>query len=204
MKTNTNRVIWIVIIIAIVAFWGNRHIKNKAKEKAENLEQERIEQETKEKVSQLVKDSNAIDDWVGKLSDNKRIRTEKILTIELERLWIGEQPILFTGSIEDISKLDDDNYLIYVERSLFSSLKTMFISTELALRLKCDKILIDNLLNEQPDLFSSYGFNNGIAVIAKINNIESEYFRGEEGEREEIKIGEGECINITYTGRVKF
>jgi len=197
------RIIWIVIICAAIGYLGNNYLQKRAKEKAQSEEAQRIDREIRSKVSQMVTTTNAVDDWVQKLSKGKRVRIRKILTIELEKLWMGERPILFTGSIEDISNFDEQNYNLRLERGLFSSFKTMFM-TELALKLKCNKLIVDKFLQKHPDLLSNYGFNNGVVVIANIDKIVTEFIPGAEGERNVLKIGIGECIDIAYTGRVTF
>jgi len=198
-----SRIIWIFIIVAIGAYFINNYLQSKAKEKAEQEKAKRIEQSIRATVYQMVSKFNAIDDWEEKLSKGKRFRTEKILTIELEKLWLNNRPILFVGSIEDIATLDKENYILRIERSLFTSLKYIF-NTELALELKCNKSMVDSFFKKYPNLFSDYDFNIGVAVIAKINQIKTEFFINEEGVKEEIKIGEGRCLALAYTGRVAF
>lgn len=197
------RVILIFLVIAIGGYFVNSYFDKKTKEKAEREKAERIEQSIRMAVSKMVSNFNAIDNWDQKISKGERFRTEKILTIELEELWLKNNPILFIGAIDDISTVDNDNYILRIERSLFSSLKHMF-STELALELRCNKGMVDSFLKEHPKLFSGYGFNNGVAVIAKVNKIKTAFYYGEEGTKEEIRIGEGNCLSILYTGRVHF
>ena len=78
--------------------------------------------------------------------------------------------------------------------------------TELQLSLLSSKERIDSFLKQHPDLFkdNGYGFSNGVAVIARVKTIRTTYVPGEEGEREEVRIGEGELVNILYTGDVRF
>ena len=48
------------------------------------------------------------------------------------------------------------------------------------------------------------GFNNSVAVIARVNTIRTIYISGEEGARDEVKIGNGVLIDILFTGDVQF
>jgi hypothetical protein len=75
---------------------------------------------------------------------------------------------------------------------------------ELGLELKCKRDMLDSFLQKHPDLFSDFGFNNGVAVVADVNEIRTQYFIGEEGTREEMRIGVGDCLAITYTGSLDF
>jgi len=112
------------------------------------------------------------------------------------------KPILFIGSIEDVSTLDDNNYLLRVERNIFTSFSHLFL-TELALELNCSKTKVDSLMGKNKKLFSDFGLNNGVAFIAQIEQIKSDFYLGKEGNKEEIKIGIGNCLDLIYTGRVR-
>jgi len=53
------RVIWIVVILAVVGYFINNYLEDRAKKKAEELERRRIELATKSAVSQMVSRYNA-------------------------------------------------------------------------------------------------------------------------------------------------
>ena len=197
------RAIWIIVILLISAYFVNSYLENRAKREAEKAEAERIEKTIKTAVAQLVERTNAVHNWGKELSKGEQFRLEPILTIELERLWLTDRPILFVGSIKDISTIDQDNYRIKIERSLFGSFEYMF-GTELQLVLQCPKQGVDSFLKDHPDLFKDFGFKDGVAVVANIDEIETIIVSGSEGEREEIKIGKGKCIDILYTGDIQF
>ena len=197
------KIIWIVIVAAIVGYFFNSYMENNARREAERAEAERIEQATKTIVSQMTSRTNAVGDWEAGLSKGEEFRFEPILTVELERLWLQQRPILFIGANKDIATHDQSQYLVLVERNLFGSFEYMF-GTELQLSLISSKDRIDVFLKKHPDLFKDYGFKNGVAVVARINSIRTIYVPGEDGGREEVKIGDGELIDIVYTGDVQF
>ena len=195
--------VWAIIAIAVVGYFIDSYMVNKAKREAEKAEAERIEQATKAAVTQMATRTNAVSDWEESLSKGERFRFDPILTVELEQLWLQQRPILFIGSIKDVATRDNTRYEISVERSLYGSFDYMF-GTELQLSLLSEKEHIDSFLKKHPDLFKEYGFNNGVAVVARINAIKTTTILGEEGEREEVKIGVGELVEILYTGDVIF
>lgn len=197
------KIILIIIAVVIGGYFTNSYMENKAKREAEVAEAKRIEQATKSAVAQMVSQAGAVDDWEVRLSKGERFRFEQILTVELERLWLQNRPILFIGSIKDIATHDQSHYTVSVERSLFGSFEYMF-GTELQLSLLSRKERMDSFLKKHPDLFKDYGFNNGVAVVARINAIRTMYVPGEEGGRVEVKIGDGELVDIMYTGDVRF
>jgi hypothetical protein len=197
------KVIWIIVVLAIAGYFVNSYLQKRAKREAERAEAERIEQNIKSSVAEMVSRTNAVDGWDRQLSKGERFRFDPILTIELEKLWLVNRPILFIGAIKDIATHNEVHYIVSVEKSLFGSFDYMF-DTELQLSLISPKQRIDSFLNQHPNLFKKYGFNNGVAVIAKVNAIRTIYIPGEEGERDEVRIGDGELVDIVYTGRVRF
>ena len=197
------RIVWVIVLLAIGGYFVNSYLEKKAKKEAERAEQKRIEQTTKSLVAEMIIRTNAVDDWENQLSKGEKFRFEPILTMELEKLWLVNRPVLFAGSIKDIATQNESHYTVLVERSLFWSIRHMF-NTELQLSLSSPKQRIDAFLKEHPELFKDHGFNNGVAVIARVKTIRTAYVPGEEGERNEVKIGEGELVDIVYTGGVKF
>jgi hypothetical protein len=193
------KIIWIIIAIAAVAFFFNSYIENNARREASRAKAEKIEHAIKNAVSQMASRTNAVKDWESKLSKGEYFRFEPILTVELEKLWLQQAPVLFIGSIKDIATHDQSQYVVVIERSIFGNLDHMY-GTELELSLFSDKNKIDTLLEEHPDLFKDFGLKNGVAVVARINSIKTTYVAGEEGERNEVKTGHGELVDILYTG----
>lgn len=196
------KLIWIVVAVAIGVFFVNKLLDDRAKRDAQRAERHRVEQETKTVVSKMAADSNAVADWDKRLSKDENYRMSPVLTIELEQLWLGDRPILFIGSIKDISSGVGGDYLVLMERGLFTS-DPMF-TTELRLSLHAPKALIDPFLAKHPKLFADSGFNNGVAVVTKVQAINTSDERGEDGERVEVKTGLGELLGIQYTGDVFF
>mgnify|MGYP006928304487 CR=1 FL=1 len=197
------KIIWAILAISAVGYFTNTYTVNNAKREAENAEVEKIKHATKAAVSQMVRRTNAIADWEETLGKGERYRFEPILTVELERLWLQQGPILFVGSIRDVATHDQSLYRISIGRSLYSSFVYM-LETELELSLLAQKERVDSFLEKYPDIFKDYGFNNGVAVVARINSISATSVIGEEGERKEVKIGDGELLDILYTGEVAF
>ena len=160
-------------------------------------------------VAKLASRNNAVDDWEKILSEGNGVRFEPILTIDLEKLWLTARPILFVGALKDVATYNEENYTVRIERSIFTKRTVLsnfgfIFDTELELLLHSPKSKIDSFLKEHPTLFKNLGFNNGIAVVAQIRSVRTAYFSGENGEREEVKIGEGELLEILYTGNPQF
>jgi len=202
------KILWIIVVLVFIGYFAHLHLKEGAKCKAEQAEQKRIEREIKKEIkaaiNQMVSKTNAIDDWVQNLSDGKGIRLTPILTVELEKLWLNKRPILFIGTIEDIATYDQSQYTVIIGKNLLDFSKCIFLSTKLQLSLRSPKEKIDSLLTNYADISKGLGFNNDIAVVAQIENIRTTYISSENGERQEIKVGEGKLVEILYTGKVLF
>lgn len=186
------KIIYVLVALLVGSYLVNSYLENKATREAQRRAEEQILQAAKAAVSQMVSRTGAIDDWKLQLS---RI-LEPVLTIELEKLWVRPRPILFTGTVKDISTADLSRYTVVVE-SDFAALQLSLIST---------KKIIDSFLEKHPDLFKDYGRNNEVAVVARIHSVRTHtvpysYYDGDFGTLgvEEVKIGDGELIDITHT-----
>jgi len=196
MKSKIIKTIWIIVALSFGAYLFNSCMDDKAKRESERAEAIRIEQATKSAVAQLVSRTGAIDDWESQLSDGQYVRINPIFTIELEKLWIQNKPILFIGFIKDIATLDQLHYVVSIERNPFGSSELM-LSTGLQLSLVVTKERMDSFLARHPN-------DKKVAVVARITAIRTIYVPGENGEGEEVKIGDGELAEIMCTGNVEF
>ena len=194
------RITLIIVIIAVGAvgaYFASNYFETKAKKQREQAEQ-KAEQERDNKrrqmataaVAQMVSKYNAIDDWEKKLRRGKKSGSERILTMELENLWLTEKPILFKGRIKDISNFDSNNYLMRIKMlRRFDKI--------LELSLKVPKSMLDSFFKEYPKASSEY---SSIAFIAKLNRIESSHQIDKEDNEVETVIGIGQCLDVLYIG----
>lgn len=134
----------------------------------------------------MVSKYKAVNDWEDKLREKSQQRGKRILTMELENLWLTNRPILFKGSIKDISNLDVNYYIMKLD------VKSR-LSGEMALTLKSPKNMIDSFLSAHPKASSDVSI---VAVIATIDRIDTNYRKTEEGDEEEIRTGVGRCVDI--------
>jgi hypothetical protein len=196
-----------VVALSILALLGiylaknylDKRAEDAAKEVAATAERERTYRATANAVAMLVARTRAITDWEKILSKGQEFREAPILTVELEHLWVQRDPILFLGSITDIKTRTQQEYIVDFEKSLFGSFRRLFEST-LRLSLSCDKKLVDSILLGHPKLFDKPGSTNEVAVVAKIESIRNESVNNAEGEIKDVKVGEGQCIDMVYTG----
>ena len=79
----------------------------------------------------------------------------------------------------------------------------IMFDTELRLSLKAKKSQIDSFMKIHPDLFEDHRFNNGVAVVARIDEIYSNQVVDPEYGFTEIKTGGGELLDLIYTGDIE-
>lgn len=200
MKRTTKRLVWIVIVFAVIAYFVNDYLEDRSRKKAEKAKEEQIEKITRATVSQLVSKTNAIDNWDELLSEGADTSFKKILTIDLEKVWLGNRPILFIGYVDNVATYDNQYYILKVDQGLTSSLQ--LLDTSLSLELKCDKKKVDSFIEKHPDIISDIGLENNIAIVVKIEEIKTAYYLSGEGDKEEVKIGKGYCIDMVFIGDV--
>jgi hypothetical protein len=137
-------------------------------------------------VAQLASKHNAIYDWEDRLRKDGGGNVKKILSYELEKLWLSDRPIVFKGRIKDISNLDNNNYLVLIDG-------TSGLSKQLSLYLISSKSIKDSFIVAYPKAASSF---SSVAVVAKINKVETKFRDTGDNDKYEIRAGAGNCLDI--------
>lgn len=201
MPPTVKRLVWLSVILLVGGFMVSNYFEKRSKEEAEATQARKLEETTRSAVAAMVARTNALDSWGTTLSNGMPDRVEPVLTVELQRLWLQGRPILFVGSVKDIAIRDDTYYDVLIKSSLWG--RPQFI-TDVQLSLRGEREKVDSFLKDHPDLFGAYGFNNGVAVVAMIQTIRTDSIRDAAGDREDVKIGEGNLVEILYTGQTFF
>ncbi len=206
---------WILVALAVVGYCVNSGLEDEARREAEKAEARAKAAKMEAAVSQMVSRTEAIDDWNLQLGKIKEYRSGPVFTIDLEKLWVRSRPILFRGVINDISTADPSRYTVLVERAE----RWGFLEREgLQLSLVSSKEIVDSFLEKYPISRSSdslvFGVASPVAVVAHIHSIRTRKIQhcecsGSQDELygyvedEEVKIGDGELIDILYLGDVR-
>jgi len=193
------KAVWILLATIAAIFVVRSCMISDAKQEARRAESLRLREVAESEIRELVERTNAVGDWQDTLSKGEAYRLEPILTVELERLWLHERPILFMGSIKDIATHDASRYLVAVEQNYFAADDYAF-DTGLELSLVGDKSRMDAFVKANPELFANSGLNNAVAVIALIHSIDTRTVAATDGATEDTKVGRGELVDLIYTG----
>ena len=198
------RIIIILFVVAVGSYFTYNYFHNIAKEYENKKATQEAHQKERESqhaaIARMVSKYNAADDWGDKLRGGRTDEREKILTMDMENLWLINRPILFYGKIKDISNIDGSSYLMTLDGlGRFSAALVGLYNCggsckNISLRLKCPKNMIDSFLSANPK--ASSHIISAVAVIAKISKIETNLRKTEAGDEEEIKTGVGQGIDI--------
>jgi len=145
--------------------------------------------------SELVQRHEANDSWDRELCQGQPARMTPVLTMELEKLWLTDRPILFVGKIVDVRSEGVDGRLI-VDRDMYwtAMLSRPLLTTGLKLSVLCPKAVLDAFVAANPDYLDP---GNGIAVVAKIDSVDSgPATGGAEGGPAAAKIGRGRVVDL--------
>lgn len=153
----------------------------------------------KSKVNSMVSEYNAIDNWEFILTNGISGEFKTIQTNELEKLLIVDRPILYYGRIQETISNDNSHYLLLIERNTLSDFKYLYYPG-VRLSLIYPKTKLDAFLENYPDFYDNFGFNNSIALIADIEKISTKSEIDEDGENYEILVGQGSMLNVIYIG----
>jgi len=187
-------------LLAVGAYCINSYLENEAKRELVEAEKQRnwqaTQQAVKLAVAQMASRTSAVSDWASQLSNSKSL-TDPILMVKLERVWLQNHPILFLGNIKDIATLDQLNYTVSVKNPVgIRGLR----NRKPELSLTAGKERIDSFIKKYPNLFKGRSRREGVAIVARVNSIRTIHIAREGGGTNEIKVGEGELIDIMHIG----
>jgi len=202
MKDNSVLIFLGLLGLLGILFIADTCDKQKADAAAQKANVEREKRKILAAISKISEKHNAADGWEAALCKGEDYRHTPILTIELERLWQSGRPILFIGTIKDISSASSDTYRVVLEKSPYD-LKYMFV-TDLRLSLTIRKGTMDSFLKQNPNLQSDDDLSNGVAVIAGIDSIVASDEADGGGSRKEVRTGQGRLIEIVFAGDLLF
>jgi hypothetical protein len=143
----------------------------------------------------LAKRHNAVDSWDQDLALGQPARETPVLTMELEKAWLTDRPILFIGKIKDIKTEDKENYRVIVDRDIFWSavLARPILKTELRVAGLISKQALESFIAMNPDYLDPA---NGIALIVKVDAIEPSESAGPDAGRDSGRVGKGHILDL--------
>ncbi|OGP81781.1 MAG: hypothetical protein A2V87_11275 [Deltaproteobacteria bacterium RBG_16_58_17] len=155
------------------------------------VEMAQARQKIKAEVDAIRQRTGADTAWKTTISTNERVIVSPLYSIDLERAWLRERPILFIGQLVNVATEDGTNYRILVRDA-------DLMSSELRLELICPKPQVDIVLrsirSSQPGLSPG-----GIGVAAKVSRVAHHIEPEKEGSKN-VFTGYGKCIDLVHLG----
>ena len=142
-------------------------------------------------INNLIRESGAVD-WESTLAIGDPKRSKPIYTVELEKTWISGRPIVFVGTLNDISSIDTNQYHLSMggEPHIFWSLEVF------RLELSCPKNVVTPVW-ENINLYSNTLDLPRVAATVQIERIQQATEIDRDGITTHVFTGFGQCIALT-------
>lgn len=148
------------------------------------------EQEHDRIVRQLVAETRADTSWEYQLANGSQL-SPPIYTADMQQVWLGE-PIVFTGNIEDIIRVDADTYRLILDQPFGH--EPLLLGTSFRLALACKRDLVERVRARTNDEPLTASLVDNVAAVARIDRISREDPR----ESGIVYTGHGECLALRY------
>jgi type II secretory pathway pseudopilin PulG len=190
MKRLVGAAVVLVLVAGALYVWHTRQQERQRREQeaAMRLAAARATIET------MVSRTGARADWERAIAGNSQLMPFETYTLDLQHAWIGPRPILFLGALEDISAADDRAYRVVLSYS--SRGRLLDAQDRLRLDLLCSRALVDSILVIRGK--GRMDFSGAVAVIARINRVDSQTSRDSDGSGSPVFTGFGECVEAAY------
>lgn len=192
ISTHISRQALVLALMAAGVLLGCSHSDSPANRKEQvKVEMAQARQKIKAAIDAITQRTGADTAWKTSISTNARVIVSPLYSIDLERAWLRERPILFIGQLVNVATEDGTNYRLLVRDA-------DLMSPELRLELICPKQQVDIVLHSIRS--SQAGLSpGGIGVAAKVSRVGHHIEPEKEGSKS-VFTGYGQCIDIVHLG----
>lgn len=176
-----------------VGYWGYSSWQDRLVAEEEQTAREARIQALKRSVADMATKANAVTDWAATLAGDKRTRRGPIMTAELQKLWLGDRPVLFVGNVRDVAMNKDGTYRVTVEYNSIRA-RHLFLENEIRVSLGCPESFARQLIQR---VKTDKGLRNSsdTAIVAVIERVETSTEKGTDGDTMTVLTGVGKCVN---------
>lgn len=197
------KLLFAAVLCLSLAYCVDRYNQSEKAELSRKEAQKVQFEQNKMAIRALVEQYSASHDWY-RLFDRSEVPFGRpVMQADLENAWLGKQPIIFLGQIDDYKNAEGDRYQVTIEPDIFSFGPTV---SGVGLDIAAPRSLIKKFVEDHPEALSAYLSPKGgtVVVIAKINSIETRWEgRGEDAK--EVRYGVGELLDLRFIeGRTRF
>ena len=189
--------IWLILAAVVAGGLVYLYIENEAKKERAAAAKEATYQQLVSTIldtAEKFKADTSCNDELFFKADGATFH-DKIMTVDVQKCWLQNRPILFRGALTDVAQLDNDNYTIFVESNMPGG------SKKLRLILKCKKDIMDGyrILVKKSQLskkdWEKDFDKDGVAVIANVLKVSSSGLDDNKNTTD-AKIGYGDCLAL--------
>ncbi len=194
------RLLFYGLLIALVGFianwWWQDRIESERKQIEETGSQQ-AEQEARQKafmklLNDMASQVNAVTDWATNLAGGDGSTISPVLTVDLQKQWIINRPILFLGELRDIAINQDGTYEILVEHNVHP----LFLRNSIRVSLRCSESVATNLIQAAKSNPTTRG--GDVAITGTIQRVVTTTESRSERRSITVLTGFGKCISAVY------
>jgi hypothetical protein len=188
----------ITVIIIVIIISVNRCGKRNSEEKEEKQRIEAAEERRVDSIkSELFTNYSIEYDWISKLLGENGYRIEPIKTVELQELMIENNTVFFDTYIKDLTRSDNDCYLIEFGMSLKSH-EILLLEDEFEISASLDKHFYDSLTTYYPEVLHAKRakFTQSIFIIVEVESLDKERITDEDGNHLNLWRGTGKLLDF--------
>jgi hypothetical protein len=179
-------------VAAVLAYCGNSQYQDYISKKERKARNDIETQAMIESLRRIATTHNAKVAWAKELAGKESVRISPIMSAELQHVWLTGTPILFVGTLRDISQNADGSYQVQLQYDMVSE-EYLFLSTEILLNARCAAEQTAPLLKMAKDP-SRLGVLADAAVVGTVSSISSNQVRDSEGEEITQLSGIATCL----------
>lgn len=182
-----------LVLVAGVTYWGYSWWQDRLVAEEKQIASEARQRALRHSVADMATRANAVTGWAATLAGNKRMRTGPIMTAELQKLWLGDRPVLFVGNVRDVAMNKDGTYEVTVEYNWILA-RHMFLENEIRLSLRCSEEFATQLI-QTAKANKGLRISPDTAVVASIERIETSIEKNKKVGTVTVLTGIGRCVN---------
>ena len=178
-------------LIAVVIALTLVGCSDTSKEKQRRAKEAASDLALRSAVDDFAKRSNADISWMEVIALETALSLRPLYSIDLEKLWLIDRPIVFVGALVNVVTDNDVDYRLFIKHS-------DLVSPELQLQLLCTKTHVAPILDQVKADKESIT-PGGVAVAARIARIDYVTEPDKDGTKV-VFSGHGRCVDIAYLG----
>ncbi len=189
-----SRSLFYFLLIALGGFGAKWWWQATLDEEHERAAQEQRRQELKSMVMNMAAKVHADTDWKDNIVKTSVGKPARLLTAEIQKAWVKDQPILFVGALEDVIANRDGTFQLLVTLALLDSLK---IENELKISLTCSEAVTTPVI-DAAKRSRRRPWDPDIAITGLVERVDTHLTNEAGGDSVKVIVGSGRCLSAAH------